>query len=221
MMKKKKKFTKEKLIEKDLIIIGLFLFFLVFIFYVSSSYFKSLNEFKYEGLTFNKVKYGNIPIFHHYYYIDAGQSNLIKYNLYTRTDPRTNDFIVEGEDLLIDISKPLYVSVNATGLQKCEYSVVGVSDLTSFLSDHQFNIKGGNVNFFEAWAKGQEWITCESKQDSSVIEIFEGLENKISKEGNCFKIEVANCDIMKAVDKFRVQHIIDVRKNGKFKRISS
>ncbi|MCH7568205.1 MAG: hypothetical protein IIA87_02175 [Nanoarchaeota archaeon] len=211
---KKRLFRKtkgERKIEKELLWIVGFIAFLVIIFLVASSIFKGFNQIEYEGLIFTKERLGEIPVYHYSYYFE-NKGVIIKYNLYLRNDPRTLDVPVEGKDIIFDRGKRVYISVNASGLQQCPYSVLAVADLASFLSDNQFNVKGGDPGFFEAGAKRQEWVTCENKPGNVVILIVEGKETKITINNNCYEITVANCEILEATEKFRVQSIIDAKK---------
>lgn len=208
----KKKNKKERKLEKELMWIIGFLAFLVVVYLISSSIFKSLNSFEYEGLTFTKERLGEIPVYHYYYYFDSGEGELIKYNLYLRNDPREVDIAVDGGNIIFDHGKRVYVSVDPSGLQECSQSVLAIADLSSFLTDNQLDVRGGNVNFWEAGANRQEWVTCESKPKNVVITVREGEETRIDISGEndrCIDIQVSNCEILEAVEKFKIQSVID------------
>src|SRR3989344_7997157 len=72
-------------------VLGL-LIFLIAVFFLSNYFFSRLNTFKYEGLTFTKEKFGEIPVYHYYYYITPQ----LKYNLYLRNDPRDSTVSLTG-----------------------------------------------------------------------------------------------------------------------------
>src|SRR3989344_265330 len=123
---KEKKEKREKnlnkgIINRQLMIILLGMGALIIIFLISSAVFQSLNKFEYNGLTFTKEKFGQIPVYHYYYFLKSKQGQLIKYNLYLRIDPRKNNVSVDGEILLKD-DRSVYLSINTTGLTQCEYS---------------------------------------------------------------------------------------------------
>lgn len=212
-VKAKKKATSERRIEKELLSVLAFLGVIVIVFLIASSYFKSLNYFEYEGLTFAKKRVGEIPLFHHSYYIKAPSEQLIKYNLYLRNDPRENNVTVIGvPSKLLMPGAVSYLSVNSDGLAQCRYSPLAVASISSFMSDNQMKVIAGNLDFWEAGANRNKWITCENKPGNIVVEIFKGNETKITIDNKCYKIEVADCEILEATEKLEVQSIADAKR---------
>ena len=204
--------SKERKIEKEILGVLVFLGVLIVIFLVASSYFRSLNSFEYQGLSFSKKRVGELQFYHHNYYLKVGQ-RLINYNLYLRFDPRYNNVTVEGDKAnLLDAGSVAYVTVNSEGLQECRFSNLAVGTISSFLSDNQMEVIGGNLDFWDAGATGVQWITCENRQGNRVVEIYQGNETKVSIDGKCYKLEVADCQILEAVEKLEVQAIVDARK---------
>lgn len=202
---------KEKSVEKELLKILIFLGVLVVIFLVASSFFRGFNTFEYQGLTFTQESLGEIPIYHYYYYFDD-RGEVIKYNLYVRTDPRTLEVPIEGDDLLFGRGKRIYVTVDSKDLQECKNSILSIADLSRFLTDNQFNVKGGTPNFWEAGEKGVEHITCEIKPRNVVVVVQAGDETSVNIEGNCHTITIANCEILEATDAYKIQSIVDAKK---------
>ena len=211
-IKKTKSAPKERKIEKELLGVLIFLAVLVVVFVVASSYFKSLNYFEYKGLTFAKERLENIPIFHHSYYLKAPSGGLIQYNLYLRNDPRYSNVTLEGVSNLLAPGAVAYLSVNSDGLQECKYGLLAVATISSFMSDNQMKVIAGNLDFWDAGAKRDKWVTCENQPGNRVVEILKGNETKVSIERNCYRIEVADCQILEAVEKLIVQSIVDARK---------
>ncbi len=188
---------------------------LIGIFFLSSYFFSKTNTFEYEGLTFTKEKFGEIPVFHYYYYITPQ----IKYNLYIRNDPRKNNIPLTGKvvDNGIEFfnSNFIYLSVNPEDLTQCEYTRVGIGTLASFLADNQLNVVGAAP--FEDLAKEANVIyaTCDTSphgEEDTVIVLQAGDKTEIvhDKE-NCYVINVANCEILEAIEKFEVQSILDAK----------
>ncbi len=203
---------KERKIEKEIIGVLIFLGVLIGVFVIASSYFKSLNYFEYEGLTFSKEQVGNIKVFHHNYYLKIA-GKLINYNFYIRTDPRYNNVSIEGDkSKLLAPGAVAYVAINSEGLQSCKSGPLAIGGLSGFLADNQMKVMGGNLNFWDVPVKKNEWVTCENKPGNRVIEIFEGNETKITIEENCYRVSVSNCEILEATEKLQVQSIVDVRK---------
>ena len=213
MVEKKPKVTKERRLEKEILGVLVFLAILIVIFFVASSYFKSRNFFEYEELTFAKQRLGNIPIYYHTYYFKAPDGKVIKYNMYLRNDPRENNVSIEGgKSRLLAGGQVAFISINSEGLQECRYGQLAVGTLSSFLADNQMTVIGGNLDFWNAGAKRDDWITCENKPGNRVVEILAANETHVSIDKNCYRIEVNNCEILEAVEKIMVESVIDARK---------
>ncbi|MEK6908579.1 MAG: hypothetical protein AABX23_00830 [Nanoarchaeota archaeon] len=208
----KKIIKKERKLERELLGILGFLAVLVIVFLIASAYFKSLNYFEYEGLTFSKKKIGDIPLFHHTYYIKTQSGAFAQYNFYIRTDPRENNVSLTGKSNLMVPGSVVYISINSEGLQQCRYGALAVGSLSSFISDNQMTVVAGNLDFWQAGSRRDLWATCENRPGNKVIEILKSNETKVSIEGNCYRIEVANCEILEAVEKLETQSIVEARK---------
>lgn len=210
----KKEITKkgERKLEKELLGILIFLAVLVVVFLIASAYFRSLNYFEYEGMTFSKQKLGDIPLFHHSYYIKTSTGELAQYNFYLRNDPRYNNVSISGKSNLLSPGAVVYLSVNSDGLQQCRYSHLAVGTISSFISDNQMKVIAGNLDFWQAGARRDLWATCENKPGNRVIEILKGNETKVTIGGNCYRVEVANCEILEAIEKLETQSLVDAKK---------
>jgi len=211
-----KKTKNEKRVEKDLLKIIGFFALLVVIFLIASSIFKSFNQFDYEGLTFTKEKFDDIPVFHYYYFFKTDSGDLIKYNLYLRNDPRENNISVEGDKISLSSQKTTYITMDATELGKCERSILAIGTLSGFLTDNQMKIKSGTTDIVEASVYGddyiRDYITCENKPSNVVVVFESGEETKISIEGKCHKIIIGpECRTLEAVEKYNLQTIFDAR----------
>ncbi|MGV8142873.1 MAG: hypothetical protein ACP5NS_04570 [Candidatus Pacearchaeota archaeon] len=206
--------TKERKLEKEILGVLVFLGALIVVFLIASSYFKSLNSFEYEGLAFTKKRVGDLQVYHHNYYLKVGQK-LINYNLYLRHDPRENNVTVVGaKSELLAPGAVAYVSVNSDGLQECRFGALAIGTISSFLSDNQMNIIGGNLNFWDAGARRDQWVTCENRPGNRVVEIVAANETRVVINRNCYRIEVANCQILEAVEKLEVQSLVDTRRSN-------
>jgi len=214
----KKAKSMERKITRELLWVLVFMIFLVLVFVVVSDIFKSFNAFEYAGLTFTKEisKVGEIPVFHYYYYFYNKQDKFIQYNLYLRVDPRDNPVRIEGEKIFMDNDDVVFISnFRDTWLDSCDYGVLGIANLASFLRDNDFVVRGGNLDFHDAKAKGEDWITCDTKPYNPVIKIVEGSESKITISENCYEISISSCeDFLAATEKFTLQSLLDARERN-------
>lgn len=215
--KKKREIIKEeqeqkpkKSLDKQLFWIIGWMIFLIIIFLFAFSVFKENQKVDYQGMIFTKAKFGEIPVYHYYYLFKDSQGQLIKYNLYVRTDPRKNNVPVNGEINLIG-DRPLFLGINNTGVIECSKSAVAVSDLLSFLLDNQLKVKAGTTDLNESIAKSETYVSCEKYPQNSVIILEKGDSTSINANGNCYTITVSDCEIMDAVEKFKIQAVADAR----------
>ncbi|MAG28236.1 hypothetical protein CMI47_22150 [Candidatus Pacearchaeota archaeon] len=217
----KKKVSLKK--NKELYFIFGVLIGLIVLFLATSAIFNSLNSFEYEGLTFTKEKFGEIPVYHHYYYIqkitggvvNVVSDEIIKYNLFLRYDPRKNDVPIEGSEIEFGSYEDIiYVSVDGFGLEQCEQSSIAVSSLSSFLTNNLLSVKGATPRQIFAEVNEIPYVTCETHPDNVVIQVQEGDETKVFSDGNCHIIEAANCEVLQAVEKFEVKAVVDAKRRG-------
>lgn len=192
-------------------VLGL-LIFLIAIFFLSNYFFSRLNSFEYEGLTFTKEKFGEIPVYHYYYYITPK----LKYNLYLRNDPRDSAVSLTGNAVSRGIEffkqDSIYLTVNPEGLTQCEYGRAGIGTLASFLADNQLKVIGAAPNEELAKEANVKYATCEYRPSEKVILLQAANKTEIVHEKeNCYIINIANCEIFDAVEKFEVQSILDAK----------
>lgn len=208
----KRKSKSERRVEKDLIKIGLFFVFLIFLFLVASEVFKSLSQFEYQDLTFTKTKYGDLQLYRYHYYYKTSDNRLINYVLLLKRDPRSNDIPIEGSKIEFPKGKSVYISVDGSELQHCPESAVAIATLSAFLTDNQVSVIGATNDFIESSLYKQKYITCENRPSNVVINMNSGNETRVEIDGFCHRIEVGpDCDIIGAIEKYELQSILDAR----------
>ncbi len=213
MEKKNKLKRSEKRIEREILKLLIFMAAIVVIFIIVNIAFRSLNEFNYQGLHFKKEKAGNLEVYHYYYFFKDATGKTIQYNLFLRNDPRENLIPIDGSAILFN-RHPLYITVKTAGLIDCSDNVLAIGDLARFLGENGIKVKSGNMDFVEAATASQEYVTCENKPDNDVIQVVYGNETRIDVSGDCATITIGpKCDMLPAVEKFKIQSIIDKKKD--------
>ena len=187
----------------------------VVIFLIANSAFKEANQFEYQGLSFTKEKIGEIPIFHYYFYFTDKTGGMVRYNLYLRNDPRKNIVPFIGEPISLYDDVNTYVSINSTGLQACELSAIAISSLGNFLTESSVLVRSATPDEQEAESKNLQYATCESLPSNTVLLIQSADKTEIIHEGNCYTLNIANCEILESIEKFEVQAIIDAKSKEK------
>ncbi len=214
---KKNEDLKEKKVKSGFyliagIIVGLIVVYVVasLIFGNINSWVSSFDTFQYGPLTFTKDSQQGSPLYHAAYLFTDHNRNF-RYNLYLIEDPRKNTVPVEG-DLVFDGSRKVYFSLNTSSLLNCSGILRDVSLLPNFLLNNVFEVEHGFADKNEAQANNLSYLTCESLPNQKVISIEPGNQTRIVREGNCYRVEVANCDLLSAAEKFEVQAITDTVK---------
>jgi hypothetical protein len=186
---------------------------------------KESKSFDYNGLDFQKEMLGNIPLYKHTYLTEkisrtsaqvirtGDASNVI---ILLRNDPRKLDVIpVEGKIEYLPVEQYVYITFDTSPELLCEYGSIAMAELSSFLTQNGFVAKAGVSN--EATAKEQNlsYITCENHPERMVISLRAGDKPSVVRNGNCYTLSVANCDILAPTEKFIVQSIIDAKEENK------
>ena len=202
----------ERRLERDLIKLVIFVLILIGIYFAASAVFKARNSFDYQGLKFTKEKYGELPVYHYYYYFKGEGGRPIQYNLYLQHDPRTNNVSVTGDPVVFK-NKYLYLTLDTSYPSTCRDNAAGLVDLRSFLSDNTFTIITGIMNESYALEHAMRYITCGTQSDSSeVIQVYGGNETQIIVDNNCHSIIIGpDCRIREAVEKFKILSVIEAR----------
>ncbi len=170
----------------------------------------SINKFSYNGLAFTKERFGEIPVYHHYYYFKDLEGQTYKYNLYLRNDPRENSVPIMGK-ITYTIGNPIFFSINTTKIDQCNESVLAVSSLSSFLTNNLLQVKAATPDPNNNSTR-IPYAVCGDPKDSKVILLEFGNETKITSNGNCHTIRISKCeDVLLAIEKFEVQSILDSR----------
>ncbi len=179
------------------VMIGLVLFFLVFYF---MSYYTT--HFEYQGVKFEVVKMGQLTFYKTSLPVNY-QNSKADYNFYLRNDPRRlGNVEFDGEiNLKQNMVFEMTDSFNCNG-----DGVISIANLQNL-----YNLVGTKMI-------RDENATCDIQGRYMFLQINEGNETKITEyglNGGCYNIEVNNCEILPATEKFMLETFIDV--NAKLK----
>jgi len=215
--KEDKKQEKPKLSKKEIekkqerqatIVIGIMVF-IIFAAIGTYAGLKMSNHFTYNGLNFQKTKYGEILL----YSVDipvASSSGQILGHTHVdfRNDPRKLDDIEVDIDGKMVFSRKVYISVEEP--IDCEYKPVALGNLALFFHNTDAEIIWGS--FTEEFAEQEELphITCDNASTNTVILFRQAEETSVKEiEDDCYEILFNGCeDITKPSEKF-VLEIID------------
>lgn len=183
-------------------VVGFILFYVVF---------SKIGTFEYEGLAFDKQAYGKeLTLYHHSYFYTYNKQTY-KNNVYLRFDPRENRIPVSDEILFIK-GRTVYLGINNTNIINCSESQIAIGTISQFFANNQFDLKLGTPDINESKERKQPHIDCQKADDNTVIIIQNSDKTNIVKQrDSCYFINVNQCEIQPAVEKFIVNSLIDTR----------
>jgi hypothetical protein len=192
---------------------------LIVAYFLFSWIFASYGRVSYGGLTFTKEKFGTIPVYHYSYFLNSPSGALVEYNLYIRNNPAENKVPVNIKGKIFYIEGGIvYIGVNGTELTNCNQSSIALATLSQFLTNNFIKIKGGTLDYNESRTENITYVSCDQHTGSTVIRIkaanetaITNRETNVVNQKNCYTINVANCEILPAVEKFIVHSIIDAK----------
>jgi hypothetical protein len=194
---------------------------LALVFFGSYYIFKGLGQVKYKNLVFTNEMIGEIPIYRYTYNFNDNNGDIINYNFYVRTNPKKNNVPIEADIEYPKMGNTVYLSINAEGIGQCKESRIAIAGLASFLVSNQFKVESGTSDKWEYTYSNlienssTKYLTCETNPKDMVISISQGNESKIYREGNCYRIEINNCEILPAIEKFEIESISQAKENSK------
>ena len=176
---------------------GFILFFLLVLFAIYSS-----SHFKVEGVEFERMKIGEILVYRTSLPVNYNNT-VATYNFYLRSDPRELEKISFDGEIILQKNMVL----NTMNEFNCEGdAVIAIANIQNL-----YNLIGTKM-ISDANA------TCDSQGRYVFTTIKEGEETKITEYGimgGCYEIEVSNCEILKATEKFMLETFIKVNKELK------
>jgi len=201
--------------NRELVWIVGFMILLLVALFATSSIVKSFNHFNYKTLSFTKEKFGEISVYHYYYYFSKNGKQY-QHNLYLRLDPRKNNIPISGETEFYEDTK-VFIGINGTGLTGCGNASRDIGSLSSFFVNNLITIKAGTLNKWETNGTNMSYVDCSLYPNNPVIRLFAGNETKIYREekSNCYNIEISNCNTLAAIEKFEVQSVLDAKTRAK------
>lgn len=174
-------------------------------------YTASLNNFEYLGLEWEKIKFGELDLYHTKVPIIYRGELVVNYNIYLRSDPRENDVPVNvnigftpGGDV---IRTAEYEQWMCSGAKK------GFADLGDFLSYFPTieNVTGGFNDAQIANETSQPYYTCENATGGDTVIMWQKSDNpsivQDSEYPSCYILNVGECESIKTTEAFIIEFI--------------
>lgn len=193
-IKKKKQEDYNRILRNFLIIIGIF-----FLIVIGIIIYPNLNEtFEYHGIEFEKMEQGELQLYHAYMPVVLDEEN-IDYHLYLRNDPRKleKEIPFNGE---LNLKK--IIIFNSTKDLSCEgYGQVGLSNMIHF------------YKMMDAKPMKSENASC-GGEEYVFIQMQSSNKTNVNQTGEyCYEINVKDCEVIKATERFIVEGIKEIKIN--------
>lgn len=188
-LKKQNKQTKWVFIVMALILVSVFL-----IPYIIG---KS-REFNYAGLEFKKILFDKLPLYHARIPLASITGDVVSnYNLYLRNDPRELEYIpIKGE---IKLLKDVVLTFNPEMV--CKNEIIASTSVVGFIRGaSSANLIPGTLNKSGVTSK-LAYANCDSHNQTTLIFDLGNKTEIIRERTNCYRIYVANCEIVEAAER--------------------
>jgi len=186
--KKKKESLKESKSSKNTIIVIIMLTLLIAV--VVAHFLTEEETFEYNGIEFSVSEQGGVtfyvskPIL--VGFVAGGQS---PFNIQLRNDPRILEEIPFEGNLVL--KKQAIISFSPE-IENCEDTYVTLVDFSRVLKAFGIDTSAASSDKEHASENEMPFIDCRDATDQTVILLEAGEETKISKEGDCYTLEINN-----------------------------
>jgi hypothetical protein len=175
--------------------------------------------FKYGGLKFEQIKYGEIDLYSTNVPMYDGAGKRVKdLTVDFRLDPRElQDMrVLLGMDneIKINTDELVYVSVDPR-MEKCEDSGISVINLGGlFLKKAGVNTKISSRNESHAEKEAVPYVTCETHPNNTVIMFQPTKETGIYElDVNCYQFRYEDCEVLEVTERFQMLILEQYMKN--------
>ncbi len=197
--------TQDKQLFWFFTIIVLVFFAFLGTYYIAPAIVKKMNSFEYVGVEWTKEKFDQLDVYHaRYPIIYKGQFMNTYYNLYIRNDPRTNTVPINNVKFLFNptIIRTIQPEVaSCPGVMRLNADLYGFLSAFPMVKEIQFGIAEKQV----AEESNLTYATCDNaKNGTTVVLIRKSEAPSIDQKGDCYTINVGNCEMGPAVEKFMI-----------------
>ncbi|VVB83346.1 Uncharacterised protein [uncultured archaeon] len=189
---------KKIFLKLAIIMIGLFLFFVAF--YLMSYY---SMHFDYKGVKFEVTKMGQLTLYKTSLPVTTSDGKRADYNFYLRNDPRKLEAIQFDGQINLSPNMVLNMTNNFNCNGDGMIAIANIQNLYNLIGTKM--IKDENA-------------TCDLEGRYMFLRIRDGNKTGIMEygiKGGCYNIDINNCEILPATEKFMLETLITV--NAKLK----
>ncbi|MBM3233500.1 hypothetical protein FJZ19_00225 [Candidatus Pacearchaeota archaeon] len=163
------------------------------------------SKFEYLGVKFEKIQQGSRIEYNALFPLADASGKVTAYMPFTFSeDPRKlRNIKINGT---IKLKKNVaFSATKEVIMEKCDDSILAPSRLNSFLVSAGLNLKEYTVvvNETEAVERNLTYSDCGNLDEKYSVILFEkGSNDKIIKDENCYRLQIANCNFMNVTERF-------------------
>jgi hypothetical protein len=161
-------------------------------------------KFEYEGVDFYKEKEGEIMYYKSLLGYVTATGDQVPFILKLRNDPRElSEIPIDGE---IRLKKETILSLSPE-VANCSNTYVSLIDFSGTLKAFSIQASPGTPDRRFAKEINASFADCRHAKEKTVIIMKEGNETKITQDGDCYIIEIKDCEIQKSSERFLLEFI--------------
>ena len=160
-------------------------------------------KFEYAGLEFQKGKVGDLTLYFIKIPLNSITGEVVGYaSSYVSEDPRKLTNIPINTQLML--KKEVALAADSKFVEKCEDSILAATRLSVYLKNTGINPVASTLNKKEAEELNRNYVNCSADSDYSIIAFETAEKDEIAKENNCYKVNVANCNVMNVTERLMI-----------------
>lgn len=173
---------------------------LLIVFFISFIiFYRQASTFTYEGLKFEKVRTeGGLALYKTTLQF-ARQEGVFSFDLYFRNDPKQLEDIPFNASIIL--RNRGFVSFDPR-VSSCYGSNIPAVELGTFLGALGMKVQGATTDANVSEEKGVDLKRCEDAVNATIIILQESDYNGIEQDGECYILNIANCNVLPVAEKF-------------------
>jgi hypothetical protein len=167
-------------------------------------YVQQLNKFSYAGVDFIRGKTGEVVYYHGRFQMPAERpgAQRVIYNLYLRLDPRKVRVPINTDEFAL--SQQVIIAFSPE-IGQCKDTIIAHANMKQFFEAFPWVVSVGGATTSEEYAEERNltFANCDSAEPyKTIIQVQASEKNSIEKEGNCYILNVKDCEYLEVSEKF-------------------
>lgn len=184
--------------EKQVYIIVFWMLFAILFTVFFVYFFRNAGTFIYNGMKFQRVNMNGLTLYKTTLQFTR-QDGTFKFELYLRNNPRDLERITSNATIIL--RRGGFISFEPR-ISNCYGSNIAAYELGTFLSALGMKVNGATTDKNLSEEKQLEWKTCNDAVNTTVITLESSNESSIEQKGNCYILNIADCDAIGVAEKF-------------------